>query len=108
MLTLFSGIAFLGITIWLLLTAWLSQSRFAWQYNIWAMLVVLLWAQPWSRSDPYRTDQRLVRGIFYILLFLADFGFWYLFGGLWPVILAVEVLVLLLIEITGRPIIERE
>ena len=108
MLTLLSGIAFLGMTLWLLVTAWLSQSRFAWQYDLWAMVIVLLWAHPWRRSDPYRTDQRPIRGIFYALLLLAIFGFWYLFGGLWPVILAVEVVILFLIEVTGRPVIERE
>jgi len=108
MLNLVSGIAMVGLAGWLLVTGWVSQSRFNWQYNVWAMLVVLLWAQPWNRNDPYRTGRQLIRRIVYGILVVAAFGFWYVFGGLWPVLVILEVLVLLLVEITGRPDVEED
>jgi len=108
MLNLVSGIAMVGLAGWLLVTGWVSQSRFSWQYNVWAMLVVLLWAQPWNRNDPYRTGMQLIRRIVYGILVVAAFGFWYVFGGLWPVLVILEVLVLLLVEITGHPDVEED
>jgi len=103
LLNLVSGIAVVGLTGWLLVTARVSTARFGWQYNLWALLVVLLWAQPWSRNDPFRTGRRLIRWIVYGVLVVAAFGFWYVFGGLWPVLVIIELIVLFLIEITGHP-----
>ena len=103
MLNLVSGIAVVGLTGWLLVTALVSTARFGWQYNVWALVVVLLWAQPWSRNDPYRTGRHLVRRMIYGILVVAAFGFWYVFGGIWPVLVMIEVIILFLVEITGRP-----
>jgi hypothetical protein len=102
MLNIVSGVAVLGLTEWLLLAAWLSQATLAWQYNLWAMIVVLFWAQPWSRSDPYRTGHRGLRVIVYSLLLMAAFGSALVFGmwGAWLVLL--EASLLFITEITGR------
>ena len=108
MLTLFSGIAALGLTEWLLLTAWLSKSRLAWQYNLWAMLVVLLWAQPWSRSDPYRTGKQWLRWLIYFFLLLATFAFFYIFGGFWSLVVMLEIITLAAVEGFGRRSFQRD
>jgi len=108
MLTFLSGTAALILSEWLLLTAWLSKSRLAWQYNLWAMLVILLWAQPWSRSDPYHTGIQWMRWLFYFLLVMATFAFFYVFGGLWPLLVILEILILAAVEGLGRRSLQRD
>ncbi len=108
MLAFFSGTAVLVLTEWLLLTASLSKSRLSWQYNLWAMLVVLLWAQPWSRSDPYRTGQQWIRWLFYFFLLLGTFGFFYIFSGMWPFLVILEILILAAVEGFGRRSLQRD
>ena len=102
MLNVVSGIAVLGLMEWLLLTAWLSRARLSWQYNLWAMIVVLFWAQPWSRNDPYRTGQRSIRTGVYGLLILIALGTGLIFGiwGAWLV--GLEAILLFVLEVSGR------
>jgi hypothetical protein len=108
MLNFISGFAVLGITEWLLLTAWLSQSRLSWQYTFWVLVVVLLWGQPWSRRDPYRTGNQIIRWLVYFLLLMESMGSSYIFDALWPLLLAIEVGILVAFEFTGLRSLRRE
>ena len=80
LLNLVSGLAVLILTEWLLLTASLSVSALSEQYYLWALLVVLLWAQPWSTSDRYRSDNPLIRRLTYAALVLISLAHGYIFG----------------------------
>jgi hypothetical protein len=102
MLSIAGGIAVLGLVEWLLVTGWLSTSPLAWQYNFWAFVVVFVWAQPWSRRDPYRTGNPAVRYTTYAALALASLASSLIFRSLPPLVICLEILVLALIEFTGR------
>ena len=102
LLAILSGIAVVGLMGWFLITGWLSPSRTAWQYNFWAMVVVLLWAQPWSSRDPYRTSKQMFRWLFYLLLFLGTLGSVIVFDSYSPLFITLEIFILAVIEFSGR------
>jgi hypothetical protein len=101
-LNFFSGVAVVGLMEWLLITAWLSTSRTAWQYNFWAIVVVLLWAQPWSSRDPYRTGRAMIRWMVYMVLLLATLASAFVFKSLGPLPVTLAILLLGAIEFMGR------
>ena len=100
-LNIFSGIAVVGLMEWLLITAWLSTARTAWQYNIWAIVVVLLWAQPWSSRDPYRTGRQTIRWLVYLVLLMATLASAFVFKSLMPLAVTLAIFLLGLVEFTG-------
>ena len=100
-LNIFSGVAVVGLMEWLLITAWLSTSRTAWQYNVWAFVVVLLWAQPWSSRDPYRTGRQMIRWLVYLVLLMATLASAFVFDSLAPLVVTLAIILLGLIEFTG-------
>jgi hypothetical protein len=101
-LNLFSGVAVVGLMEWLLITAWLSTSRTAWQYNFWAIVVVALWAQPWSSRDRYRTGRAMIRWMVYMVLLLGTFASAFVFKSLGPLSVTLAILLLGAIEFMGR------
>lgn len=102
LLAIFSGIAVVGLMEWFLITAWLSPSRTAWQYNFWAMVVVLLWAQPWSSRDPYRTGKQVFRWLVYLVLLLGTLASVLVFDSFSPLFVSAEIFILIVIEFSGR------
>jgi hypothetical protein len=100
-LNLFSGVAVVGLMEWLLITAWLSTSRTAWQYNFWAVVVVALWAQPWSSRDRYRTGNAMIRWLVYMFLLVATLGSAFVFKSLGPLTVALAILLLGAVEFMG-------
>ncbi len=101
LLTLFSGLAVLILTEWLLLTASLSVSALSEQYYVWAVLAVLLWAQPWSARDRYRTSPQFIRWLTYAGLILVSLAHGYIFSR-WAWVVALEGVILGAIEGQGR------
>jgi len=101
-LNIFSGVAVVGLMEWLLITAWLSTSRTAWQYNFWAMVVVALWAQPWSSRDRYRTGNAMIRGLVYMVLLLATLASAFVFKSLGTLSVTLAILLLGAIEFSSR------
>jgi hypothetical protein len=102
MLNILSGVAVIGLMEWLLITAWLSTSRTAWQYNFWAMVVVVLWAQPWASRDPYRTGRTMIRWGVYLVLLLATLASAFVFDSLGPLPVTLAIILMGSIELTGR------
>jgi hypothetical protein len=101
-LNIFSGVAVVGLMEWLLITAWLSTSRMDWQYTVWAILVVVLWAQPWSSRDPYRTGRQMIRWLVYLVLMMATLASSVVFDSLTPLAVGLAVFLLGVIEFTGQ------
>ena len=101
MLNILSGAAVIGLMEWLLITAWLSTSRTAWQYNFWALVVVLLWAQPWSSRDPYRTGRVMIRWLVYLVLLVATLASAFVFDSLGPLPVTLAIVLLGAIEFMG-------
>jgi len=97
-----SSLAALTLAELLYLNAWLSTNPRAWQYDLWAALVIMLWAQPWSSRDRYRTDSALLRMIVYGALFLAASASAYIFDRWQPGLVGLGIAVLFVIELTGR------
>ena len=101
-LNIFSGVAVVGLMEWLLITAWLSTSRTAWQYNFWAMVVVVLWAQPWNSRDRYRTGRAMIRWMVYLILLLGTLGSAFVFKSLGPLSVSLAIVLMGSIEFMGR------
>ena len=108
MLYFVSGVAVVGLMEWFLITAWLSTSRTAWQYNFWALVLVLLWAQPWSSRDPYRTGNQMMRSLVYLVLLLATLASAIVFRRWAPLLVTLEIVILALIEYAGRRSLKAE
>lgn len=107
LLNLVSGLAVLFLTEWLLLTASLSVSDLSEQYYVWAPLVVLLWAQPWSARDRYRTGSQVLRWLTYLALILLSFAHGFIFAR-WAWLIALEAAILAGIEGLGRRAAQRK
>lgn len=101
-LSILSGLAAIVIAELLYLSAWLSTNPRAWQYDLWAALVVVLWAQPWSSRDRYRTDMKLLRMAFFGVLFLAASASAVIFNRWQPGLIGVGIVILFMVELTGR------
>jgi len=108
MLNILSGVAVVGLMEWLLITAWLSTSQTGWQYNFWALVIVLIWAQPWKSRDPYRTGNALIRYLVYLALLLATLASTIVFRGWAPLVVSLEILILGSIELAGRRSLQAE
>ncbi|MCI0520250.1 MAG: hypothetical protein L0Z70_08340 [Chloroflexi bacterium] len=102
MLAKLSAAAALILMELLLLTAAYSVTARAWQYTLWAGLVVLLWAQPWSRKDKYITPKPKARVPVYLLLALGSASTAFVFSLPWAYLVTLEILLLMITEITGR------
>ena len=101
LLPIISSLAVIVLTHWLLLTAWMSASPRAYLYNIFAVVAVVLWAQPWNSRDPYRTSHPMVRMITYLLLLVGMVANGYIFNRSGAFMVAVAVLILGGIELLG-------
>lgn len=99
---LISGLAVLVITQLLLFSAWLSASPRAWMYYLWTAIAVLLWAQPWSRRDPYRTIPAGARAWTYALLAFILIASAFFFDTISPLLILLEVVVLFALDFTGQ------
>ena len=108
MLYILSGLAVVVLMEWFLITAWLSRSQTAWQYNFWAFVIVLLWAQPWSSRNPYRTGRQITRNMVYLVLLLATLASAIVFKRWGPLLVTLEILILALIEFAGRRSLKAE
>jgi hypothetical protein len=107
MLTLLSGIAAVVLAELLYISAWLSANPRAWQYYLWAILVILAWSQPWRSRDPYRTDSQLFRRVVYGALFVGASASAVIFELLPPGLIGVGVVGLFVVEWIGRRAIRR-
>jgi hypothetical protein len=107
MLSVLSGLAVIVIVELLVLNAWLSISDFAWLYIILAGVAIVLWAQPWNRSDRYRTSHSFMRLATYLVLSIQCAASGVVFGRTSPFFLALLSVVLFVIELTGRSSIRR-
>jgi hypothetical protein len=101
MLTILSGMAIILTTVLLIISSWLSVSEFAWIYYIIAGLIVLVWAQPWSRVDPYRTGWQPARWGTYLVITLIGIATGLVFARVAPFMISVEAIILGIIELTG-------
>ena len=99
---IFSGVAVVCLMEWLLITAWLSTSRTAWQYNFWAIVVVALWAQPWSSRDRYRTGNAMIRWFVYMVLLVGTLASAFVFKSLGPLSVTLAITLLAAVEFMGR------
>ncbi len=102
MLNFASAAAVLIFTELFFISAWLSAGSQPWQYNLWAALAVLLWAQPWRRRDPYRTDNLIFRMVIYLVLIILSMSAVYIFGPIQPIFIALEAFILGILEYTGQ------
>ena len=102
MVSLASSAAVLLITQLLFISAWLSARQNPWLHYLWAAIIVLLWAQPWSRSDPYRTNKLIVRLGTYVLIILMSLASWYVYDRTPILLVGLLALVLGLIEYRGQ------
>jgi hypothetical protein len=107
MLAILSTAAALFLMEGLLITAAYSVTPRAWQYHIWAALVVLLWAQPWSRKDKYITPRLKPRVPSYLLLILGSGATAFILSLPWAYLVTLEIIVLMVMEVTGRSAMQK-
>ena len=94
MISIASSIATLGLTATLLTIAGVkapgTTSVFYWS----TALIILLWSQPWSSRDFYRSDQPIIRWVTYLLLALLILILAVIFpaGANWLILIEVIVL----------------
>lgn len=102
MLTFLSSFATLVLVVILQLIAILSVHDNPEKFYFFAGLLVLLWSQPLSANDPYRTDPRFIRMFAHISIALACISLAYIFKEWQPWLLAGLTLVLGLFEMFIR------
>jgi hypothetical protein len=101
-LQILSSLSALALVVILQMAAMMSVSADSERYFWFAALVILLWGQLFSLSDPYRTDRSLLRVVTYLGFFLASIALAYIFARWQPYLIAAAAFGLGLLEMLVR------